>query len=594
MGKLNLKAHLKETKNEKFVPLSTEWLRQVQMLDPVKIDLIELMTTGNYEILEIIGGKGSGKTIIAELILLWSQENHPKASNFAGRKYKDQATQQLGDYFARTLNLVGLNGYKTRYPYERKRNRFYALKSPRDMFQNSYQQYFSIDEIGSTDGSAPANFGYYEFAYIDEPIVKDDMLNPDKIPTKQKWESDIDQLKSNLKRYNEEFAKYSKAKKVPITKFIYTMNDWGKHPLTEDFNKEFSQDQFIKAITGYEMKQLMGNKELLLKLMKYDENDDDASILDSEWGKMWLRTHTLYIKNEIRKSIRCRMTIFANPDERKPETAKESLYKIAVGFLTENMALLAHYSGLQYNAQPDSDLLVYNVQNFNETTFPKLLKEGWVPKELSFGLDLDTSRVNTLTPAFKMEQHIRQLNNTFLKREIVFVDKIIELPANGSGAFGEMHELTAKQIALTIKKYVLEKAKNPIFAENVDKTYLIIDDNRKHYVHLLKQNVPAGYISHFDSAIKQGHYDIINRQDIVETSFHQKKLLIDIENEPLKLDIKACVKASPNIAVRTTAGSINYLDRIDSMEYAIYPFHARLSRLGREKYVSQKTKGIGE
>lgn len=51
------------------------------------------------------------------------------------------------------------------------------------MKPNSYQQYGSIEDPSSTDGSAPSNLGFYGRVHFDEPIVKEDMLDNSKIPT---------------------------------------------------------------------------------------------------------------------------------------------------------------------------------------------------------------------------------------------------------------------------------------------------------------------------------------------------------------------------------------------------------------------------
>lgn len=594
---LNVGKHLKAKKYEKFIPLSTEFIREHNILDPEKVELIELLQTDDFDILKIIGGKGSGKTIVAKAAEHIFMENNPKGSTFDARKYKDQASEKLGGYFQRWLKLVSHHGYKNRWGYEQKRHRFYNMKDNKYMHNNSYQQYFSLDSVSDTDGSAPENLGFYGMLHIDEPIIKEDMLNPDKIPKVQIWNSDIEQIRSNLERYNEEFALLHKVK-LPQTKEIYTLNDWGKHPLSVDFNQYFSQDQFIKKITGYNIRELMGNKELLQKLCKSKvklKKPEDYDILKTEWAEMWLKRHTYYVKNTPKKEILCRMTYFANPMQRVPNKARKALVKLAEGFLKENWALLAHYGGLQFQASPDSELLVYNIQSFNEISLKDLLKEGWIPKALSYGVDLDTSRVNTIAPIYKLVRDTRMLNNKWKTQTKIHIDKIIELPANGSGEFGEMHELTAKQIAMTIKKHFIEALKNPIIDSNLENTYAVVDDNRKHYLKMIKESkLLNSIIRNWMPATKQGHYEIQERQDYFETSFHKGIITLDPRNVDLKEDFRLCVKASKNQPVRTTAGNINYLDRIDATEYGAYPFLGVLVKTGFKYQQMKKENAVEE
>lgn len=585
MGTLNVKKQMKS--NERFIPLSTNWLRASGILEPEKIDIIEHKAKRKY----ILGGKNSGKTLPATIDTIMFHENNILGSSFAGRKHAQSATEKMGGYFSRALRLLEANGYETRYPYEKKRNRYYSLKNKKNMVFNSYQQYFSMEDISSTDGSAPENLGFYGIINVDEPIHKEDVNNPDKIPSQEQWDSDIEQLRSNVKRFNKSFLKNNKIKssKVIETKEWYTMNDWGKHPLSKYIHEIFPQDTFIKEITGYHIEELLGNDELIKTLMKSRNEDDPDDILSSEWAEMWLNTHTKWVYNEKPEldldDLIVRMTKFANPEEREPADAEVSLRKIAKGFIKQNWSLLAHYAGLQYTPRPDTELLVYNITNFNETTLEKLIKEGYEPIKLSYGVDLDTSRVNTITPAYELVKYTKGFGGKFKKHRIVLIDKQIELAALGSGEFGEMHEISARQIAMMIKKNIIKALKNKVVDANLEKTYLVVDDNRKHYLKMLKDELePSGLIMNFQTAIKQGHYEIVDRQDYYEESFKRGILHVHEKNGALIEDFKDCVKPSKNAVVRTTAGNTNYLDRIDSSEYAVYPL---LSALAKGKKASK-------
>lgn len=590
MATLNIKDHIS---NEYWKPITTAFLREHNILEEEKIQIIEHPASTK----KIIGAKMSGKTIVAKADEFIFMENNPLGCTLDGRKQKDQASEKLGGYFHRFIKMCIQMGYKPRYNYEKKRLRTYSLKDKRNMMNNSYQQYFSLEDVDGTDGMAPENLGFYGRMHIDEPIIRADMLNPDKIPDKEKFKADMDQIDSNIARFTDDFVKYYGKTPPGLVKW-FTMNDWGKHPMTVAFNDKFPQTRFIKHITGHELDTLLYNKELIIKLTK--PRTENGNILDSEWADLWLKNHTLSVYDEEEDELLVRMTIFANPNKRNEKRVLGSankkgtkfyLEKIAEGFLKGNWRLLAFYSGLQFEAQPESDLLVYNINSFNETTLQSLIKEQWIPLKLSYGIDIDTTRVNTITPTWYLEKHTRAFGGKWKKTKALFIDKQIELKAMGNGDFGEMHEIYAKQMALMIKKHFLKSLKIKEVDFNLEKTFCVVDDNRKHYIKELKNtNMLNGYIETFMGAVKQGHYEIIERQDYVETSYAKGILHTHKANKPLMDDFKSCVKASPNITTRTTAGTINYLDRIDSAEYSLYPFITTMVQSGKAKKIKMERK----
>lgn len=585
--KLNVKDSLKKNI---FVPLSTEFLRRNNILEPEKIDIIEHPAKRKYW----IGAKNSGKTIASIIDTIIFHENNVKGSSFAGRKYAYSAAEKMGGYFARALKLLREYGYNPRYQYEQKRNRYYSKKSNKDMKENSYQQYFSLEDISATDGSAPENLGFYGVFCIDEPIHKDDVNNPDKIPSPEQWESDLEQLRSNLERYNAAFLNLHPNIKEIKTKEWYTMNDWGNHPLSVYIHSVFPQSAFVKQITGYTLEELLNNSELIKKLCKSRDEEDPNNLVDSEWGDIWIKNHTFSVYDfdpaNDKDDLIIRSTKFGNPDERVYSKANSSLKKIAKGLIEGNWSILAHYAGLQYTPRISNELLVYNINNFNETTMEELNKEGWYATKLSYGVDIDTSRVFTITPAYEMRKDTRLITGSFKSIKAVFIDKQMEIAAMGTGEFGELNELSAKQISLRIKKHFLEALKNPLINETLEKTYCVVDDNRKHYLNDIKKFLPSYMVENFLPAVKQGHYEIIDRQDYFEESFKQKKMFLHKDNKMLKNDILNCVKSSPNASVRTTAGTINYLDRLDSAEYAAYPFISIMAGTNRPNIYKQNRK----
>lgn len=580
-------------KTKSWKPLDTNFLREHKILTEEKIQIIEHPAQRKY----IIGGKGGGKTLPMILDMIIYHENNPLGSSFAGRQHKESAAEKMGGYFERALNLLKWSGYKTRYPYEKKRNRFYAMKDKKNTMKNSYQAYFSLEDKNSTDGAAPENLGFYGILGVDEPIVLEDMLRADKIPDAIEWENAIEIIRSNLNRYNTAFMQRYPNAPLIKTREWYAMNDWGKHPLSIYIDSVFPQSAFIKTITGYKLEELLGNRDLIKRLCKSRDEDDPDNILDSEWADMWRNKTTVSVYNkdllDDKDDLIVRITKFANPDEQEPIRFIPSLIKLADGFINENWSKLAQIAGLQYRPRPDNELLVYNIDDFNNETLESMIDQGYLPTKLSYGVDIDSSRVFTITPAYEMIKENKSLNNTFKRNKVIFIDKQIELNAMGSGEFGELHEIQAKQIGLLIKKHFLKAISNKTVDMYLEKTYCIVDDNRKIYLKYIRDTLKSsGIIENFMGAVKQGHYEILERQDYFEESFKQKKLFNHIKNKSLEEDIRECVKPSANTPTRTTSGSINYLDRIDSAEYAVYPFITTMVQ-SKQRIIQKQMKKLG-
>lgn len=104
---------IKQAKEKPFVPLTTEFLRKHKILTEFKIRIIEHPAKRKI----LIGGKNSGKTVVAKLDELIFHENNAKGSSFAFRKHKEMASEKLGDYFSRAIQLVSHYGYKFRSKY---------------------------------------------------------------------------------------------------------------------------------------------------------------------------------------------------------------------------------------------------------------------------------------------------------------------------------------------------------------------------------------------------------------------------------------------------------------------------------------------
>lgn len=511
----------------------------------------------------IIGGKGTGKTFIPEVkaIMMFETNNYFNAMGF--RHDKDKATTKLSGYFHNAVSLLKRKKMNITTDYEFRTNKSYKIEDKRVMNNNQKFEYGSLQDItGSTDGLSPNKAGYFGLCLIDEPINKNSIEKND-IPTDEQWEEDMKIISDNLDRWA--FDMKAEMGNIPKVEYWYLMNDWGKHPLSVAVDKVLPEDDFIMWVLQYPLVELFGNKELL-----------DELFADPEWKNNVLDKHTKQFYDEKADTLYVRMTKFANPincHESAVKTIFNDLYK---ALLTENKNALTISLGLRHEGRLDNDMLVFNIDfKDNIKTLDELLESGYEKKEITYGVDIDTSRVMTIAPTYLLQRKTPDpLEGTVLVEEALYVDRIMEFKANGTGVDGSKNDIYVDYIAKLIKNHI-ENNKNFDIKKNI-----VVDDNRKMYMNSLMKLGTLPSTINWYQAVKNGKaFDIIPRQDKIEVGFNEKVIFIHPDNKDYMNDIKVCQKADIHSPKRKTTGTTNYLDRIDAVEYSTQPYSWKLLEL---------------
>ena len=502
----------------------------------------------------VIGGKGTGKTHPVKLKELWLMETFKDANTFDFRKYKESATTTMsGAMLYAVRDLAGWGFDVT--DYRRSMNNLYKLDDKKTMDNNQKQRYAALEDPTSTDGQAPSNGGFYGIIHIDEPVVKDDVLNPDKIPTKEKFETDMKIIRENLSRFNDPYMMRKSLTKPPHYEEFFTMNPWGTHPLIVEAGEFFPEDEYIEWKFGYLIDDIIGDQNLIDKLFA-----------SQDWVDRVQSRHTMSKYQASTDTLFVRMDKWANPMNRLPQKSEQLFKDLKKAFEEGNRREIMIMIGTLYEEELDARELVFHIDDYNETD-PAVYDDKWEKIAVNYSVDVDTSRVFTITPTILYRKAVGiSPTKQFKYKHEVFVDQIIEIKATGTGEFGEMNDIYVKAIEEVVSKHYWSKVKS-----TTKGVIISVDDKRKWYLNeLRKLKIP--FVNKYRSFQQHGDWAIAARQDMVTAGLEQGAIKIHEKNKHLIQDMKSCTKADINKPERKTSGRTNYLDRIDSMENGVIPF----------------------
>ena len=502
-----------------------------------------------------IGAKGSGKTFVALLEMVYIL-THNKMTHFYGfRKYKTNASAKMSEYIAAVINAVE-RVFGSIGKFKATGNIVQKIKSKTDKMKNQQIKFGSLEDVsGTTDGGRPA-FGYIAGVLIDECVIRKDMIKG-QIPSKEDWEQDLTIITDNLERSKDAYD-FENNTNVDYKEW-HTLNPWpGKHPKLVECEKILPEADFIKFVLGYSYSEILGNIDLIEKnwdiIIHSIKKNSVMSVYDSV-------TDHLVIRN----------TKFANPTL-SSKNEKIVLNKIKQSLLDKDINTLTILLGFESKEKLDASMMAYDLDmdDFKQNDYKTLLKEGYKPIKVNYAIDVDTSRVFTISTAVLMEK--MAVFDKSERKSIIYIAPIMEIYANGSGIYGERN-LTYINL---IQKYI---DKNILQYYNINKnikTSLVIDDKRKWFLYELwklhKEGRGLPFIKKMNTFLQHGEYNILNRQDWFTSGIKNKRLVFDPKNKPLFDDVMNCIREEVNSPKRATRGNTNYNDRIDSVENAFLPF----------------------
>lgn len=510
----------------------------------------------------LIGAKNCGKTIVGVVDGIVSWENDSYANLWGIKRWQRNAAQSMSSYALMVQSLMKAIGFFFPREYKQTQSELYRVSYKNNNQKNQRFDFGSLENpTQSTDGKPPA-FGYISTVIMDEPVEEKDALEPGKLISSHEWEKVEEVLTSNLTRYTESHmdAFPDRSDKTKPTTIWMLMNNWGPHPIIVEADEFFPESDFIDWVLGYPLDTLLGNEELVLQLWK-----------DEEYLKGLVERNTLSKYDREKDTLFSRFTVFGNPRNCVGEKLQMSLVKIRNALIEAKPTLLTIYLGMRQTPMLEDSMRVFPeqvIKNHSNKTMEQLLKEGFKPTHVSYGVDVDISRIITIAPAIYMQKVASNGDVT----NIVHIDPIKEYKTAGAGAMGQNLDQYTKFASKLILEHIVEKKLLKC------RIKVSVDDNLSFFMRDMSRTELSAYVNQWGKPIKTGANDITHRQDLLIAGLRNKVINIEPKNALLISDYRTCQKVNMYEKKRETKGTKNYLDRIDAVDYAIQPFTSMIWR----------------
>ncbi len=232
--------------------------------------------------------------------------------------------------------------------------------------------------------------------------------------------------------------------------------------------------------------------------------------------------------------------------------------------------------GLKHEGELDKDMLVYNIPDYRTKVPKDIWDAGWKIKDITYSIDVDTSRVFTIAPAFLLSRVTKDGAFSVKEEKKVFVDRIMEFKADGTGQMGEKNRMYIAFIWKLITKHFDSLPHKP-----EREARFAVDDKRKWYLDGLWTTKPW-FITKGRKFEQHGAWGIANRQDMMIQGLESDSLWLHHKNKDLMYDMRVCVKRDMQRPERKDTGKTNYLDRIDAAENGILEYAPVIFKAYRE------------
>ncbi len=503
----------------------------------------------------LIGGKGSGKTVISMYRMLISMHNYgpDKMCSVGLRKHKEQAVSSMSRFFRLAHDNLTASGIKL-FRYRKSTSSIQNYRSSRSL-QNGNFQMSSVENSESFNGYSDK----CQICIIDEPVIQGETS----MDTND-WERLVYVLDDNIFRHiNSEQEKDAT--------IFYNLNPWDRRaPIMIQAESIFPEEEFERTLfLGETIEDWLGNEK------KINDNIDKLEQNLEKNGCLW------YVDTE-NDTLVARMTKYANPtlDRKKLINAVKKV------LLSGNRNLLLIILGLSYEAESTNFMKVFglNSEEFKKHDLKDYsISKLWLVDRIYWAVDIDTSRVITISPTYLFKQP------TFKGfRYRIHIDNLIEIKTQGTGSHGQMNKMYVQEIKDAIDSRLLFNHKD--YLEKIIQM-VFIDDKRKWFVYEFL-NIKPHYINGVNIFEQHGSAGLIERQNVFETGVKKGIITFGNANDDLINDMLNCLRQIPDSPKRDTRGRTNYLDRIDASEQGVWhlrPFVIEPNRKVIKRNASKKS-----
>lgn len=524
---------------------------EINFITQTKIDVLNLPVVHTVW----IGAKYGGKTrpVITRQLGMMLKNEHVYSLSL--KKYKLNATNRLHTAINNMSREMRMKGFDI--PRVDKSIMKSVLKIHDKNDDNQSIEYASLDDLDGLAGIEAPNLGLFGIVHVEEPVMSGDKEQP----SEEQWDELIDVLMSSVNRSNLTFAKNNNCQPF-FPKYHYTMNAWDDHPLVTKAERYYPEDDFLNWCLGVDK----------WENLTYDFIDEHWDVIKENLTK----NNTNWIVDKKTATAFVRNTMFANPtwadtelvfNPMLPYDRAEQLElfweKIKDAIVQKDSSKLAIYLGLKKVKQDGDKTYQLGLLETGDT-LETIKKDKWHIIGTSQGWDVDVNRLLCNTPVALGMRDTLQYGREY---------KLFVLPQHEISAYGDGGGKNIPNYAKSMKKITYDQSmefysmNKGQWAQNGN--FLYIDDNQGQWLqYFLGDNLHIK-----GKAKKQGNWDILSRQNWLNQAINSGFIMIDDKNRQLLTELKRSVLTKSSDKRDESGGLNKYYDRINSMEYAIYPFH---------------------
>lgn len=543
---------------------------KIKLISKEKIEISNHPAKNKYH----IGGKDGGKSRLVAVDMITSLESDKDAQGLALKKYKAGGITRLHTSYQNVaLEIRGL-GYNIPN-YEKGISETYRMVKM-SKSENQMIEYASFDDANGLAGIEAKNLGYFSIVHVEEPVLIDD---EGKLPTKAEWRAAMSTIKKSVARSNRKYMMLNPGKNIGATVYHYTMNPWDDHPIIEEAQEVYPEEEFINWVMEDYINnhtRAKGNKATdSLYIRTTTLANPVINAIERLLKQIKVRNLTEWEKYPKKKiSFETKFLKEYGITENVIQAHIQGYDGMAIWFQIEeairckDSLMLASLLGLKYQGSSGNQK-VWNMDYAKVINTDDMLRDPRVIiKGLSVGWDVDlrSNRGLVATPIYYVEV---QTDWGDVLGQAAVVGKQRKVATYGDA--GNL-KYSYWDEALKVNSLIRKETQKYNLDNLVSGPIIYVDENKLDLI-LEMRKKDADFYKSVRKAIKHGHWDIESRQRNIQTGLVRGFIYIDEANRELLRTMKmSYIKEGDKKRNEKQKNEKEY-DYINSFEYGYYPMY---------------------